>query len=509
MSCRVPVPGGWLLILTLLAVGRDAGAQTQTGGVRSDSFPAPAPGRSSSFARLANEAEIRKRLGLVPEYENFAGIESVKVAVLDYGFDGVGIGRAYLPAGTVVVEHYDADFVRRNGLGDPEYRKTFEPLNRHGRIMAQIVWAVTGSHPGGPRFYLLNASGPTMLRRAVRYAIEQKVDIILFSGSFEGGGNGDGRGPINAIVDQALGANILWINAAGNYGRRVYNGPVRVLPDGYLRLRNGSDVAALRFRNRLDENSITVTLMWNDYRDQEDAGTDKDLDLYVEDWAGRRVGAGEKTQVSGARDPGPDESRNPRERVVLNDLPASPVIATDPEYTYRIRVRAKHGQFSPNDRIRILLTTSHDLYFPPGADGPREAVEFLDATNSGELYPPADHPLVLTVGDTAPDSGIGPTADRRVKPDVILDDSRTYFSDGQVSAGSSNAAAYVAGVVALLKAAQPTLRMRHLLLLAHQGPAAPQPKNQAGIPQPTRTHGLRLWRTPTRARLAEVVRDGR
>jgi len=502
------------VILTLLSCGRDVAAQT--GAVRPDSFtspavpgPAPAPGRASSFARLANEPEIRKRLGLVPEYESFAGIESVKVAVLDYGFDGVGIGRAYLPGNTVVVEHYDPDFVRRNNLVDPEYRKTFEPLNRHGRIMAQIIWAVTGSHPGGPQFYLLNASGPTMLRRAVRYAVEQKVDIILFSGSFEGGGNGDGRGPINAIVDQALGANILWINASGNYGRRVYNAPVRVLSDGYLRLRNGSDVAALRFRNRLDENSVTVTLMWNDYRDQEDAGTDKDLDLYVEDWAGRRVGAGEKTQVSGTRVPGPDESRNPRERVVLNDLPASPVIANDPDYTYRIRVRAKKGQFTPSDRIRILLTTSHDLYLAPGADGPREAVEFLDATNEGELYPPADHPLVLTVGDSAPDSGIGPTADRRVKPDVILDDSRTYFSDGQVSAGSSNAAAYVAGVVALLKAAQPTLRMRHLLLLAHQGPAAPQPKNQAGIPQPTRTHGLRLWRTPTRARLAETVREGR
>ena len=67
-----------------------------------------------------------------------------------------------------------------------------------------------------------------MLRRAVRYAIEQRVDIILFSGSFEGGGNGDGRGPVNRIIDEATAAGILWVNAAGNYGRRVYNGPVRV-----------------------------------------------------------------------------------------------------------------------------------------------------------------------------------------------------------------------------------------------------------------------------------------
>src|SRR5947209_7374915 len=79
-------------------------------------------------------------------------------------------------------------------------------LSRHGLAMAQVVWAVTGFHPGGPKFYLLNANGPTMLRRAVRYAIEQKVDIVLFSDVFEGGGNGDGRGPINRAVADALAA---------------------------------------------------------------------------------------------------------------------------------------------------------------------------------------------------------------------------------------------------------------------------------------------------------------
>src|SRR5262249_13503474 len=201
--------------------------------------------------------------------------------------------------------------------------------------MAQIVWAVTGSHPRGPQFYLLNANGPTMLRRAVRYAIEHKVDIILFSGAFEGGGNGDGRGFINRVVADALAAGILWINAAGNYGHRVYNGPVRVDRDGYLRFRDGPDGTALRFRNRLDENTVTVTLPWNDYREQEDAGTDKDLDLYVEDWNGKRLGASAKTQVSGPRAAGPDESRNPRERVVLPDLPANL------DFNYRIRIRAK------------------------------------------------------------------------------------------------------------------------------------------------------------------------
>jgi Subtilase family len=531
--------------------------------------PDAAPKPRLSAGRLANADEVRKRLGLAPEYAHVRGIEAVKIAVLDYGFDGVGGARTYLPESAVVVEHYDADFVRRFNLGDPEYRRAFEPQNRHGRALAQIVWAVTGSNPQGPQFYLLNANGPTMLRRAVRYAIEQKVDVILFSGSFEGGGNGDGRGFVNRIVADALAAGIIWVNAAGNYGRRVYNGPVRIDPDGYLRFRDGAEGTVLRFRNRLDENAVTVTLTWNDYREEEDAGTSKDLDLFVEDWTGKRLGAGEKTQVTTQQVAGPEQSRNPRERVVLADLPANL------DFNYRIRVLAKAGAFTQEDRIRVLITATRETYLTPASDVPDEAVKFFDATGRGELYPPADHPLVLTVGDSAPDSALGPTADHRLKPDVILEDSRAFFSDGQVTAGSSNAAAYFTGVVAVLKAAEPNLRTRHLLRLVRQGTAAPKstavvstsqasPRAAELVPAPTKlrvtgprggtldlqfgrtprelTNGPvttlrvptlstspirsplaalrearpevpaalegRVWRTPSRPRLAEVLREG-
>ena len=98
-----------------------------------------APPPKTAVARLANAAEVRKRLGLVPEYENVRGAESVKIAVLDYGFAGLDSGRRYLPEGTTLVEHYDPDLVRRFKLGDPDYRKSLDPGNLHGRVMAQIV----------------------------------------------------------------------------------------------------------------------------------------------------------------------------------------------------------------------------------------------------------------------------------------------------------------------------------------------------------------------------------
>ncbi|WZO98997.1 S8 family serine peptidase [Isosphaeraceae bacterium EP7] len=468
------------------------------------------PAGRVSAARMMNGPEIRAKLGLTREYEGGAGLSSVKVAVLDSGFEGVGGGRAYLPADAVIVEHYDPELIRRFNLGDPEFRKGFEPGNRHGRVMAQIVWGVTGARPEGPRFYLLNANGPTMLRRAVRYAIESKVDLILFSGSFEGGGNGDGRGPINRVVDDALAAGIPWINAAGNYGGRVFNGPIRPLDDGYLRLRKGADVASLRFRNHVDENNVNVTLTWNDYREDEDAGTEKDLDLFVEDWAGRRVGSGEKVQVTGVPQADSEQSRNPRERVVLESLPAIPYFPKDPDYCYRIRIRAKGGRFTSEDRLRVLVTASREAYTPPDGGPPRSAFEFVDASDQGELYPPADNLLALTVGDGSPSSSMGPTVDGRTKPDVLLEDSRAYFSDGEVSSGSSNAAAYVAGAVAILKAAAPDLGPGPLLRIARQGPPLPA-SILADRPRAVNATSsvLRLWQAPTRAKLVEVMRAPR
>jgi hypothetical protein len=444
---------------------------------------AAAPKRRPSAARLADVDEVRKRLGLAPEYDDVRGIEKVKVAVLDYGFDGARGPKRYLPKNAVLVEDYDPEFVRRFGLGEPTYRKSFAPQNAHGRLMAQIVWAVTGSHRRGPQFYLLNANGPTMLRRAVRYAIEAKVHVILFSGVFEGGGNGDGRGPINRVVDEALAAGIIWVNAAGNFGRCVYNGPVRAGEGGFLKFREGPDGDALRFRNRLDENTVTVTLTWDDYRDQEDAGTAKDLDLYVEDWRGRRVGASELKQVAGDRAAGQGESRNPRERVVLTDLPANL------DYNYRIRVRARTNNFTDRDRIRVLVTAARDSYVDPVRKAPVRAVKFFDASGECEMYPPADNPRVLTVGDASTACSTGPTADRRVKPDVVIEDSAAFFTNGEVSAGSSNAAAYFAGVVAVLKAAEPDLEARHLFGLANGRVEQPAAKRARPARQPPPAKG--------------------
>lgn len=475
-----------------------------------DGLKAPTLSKTLAGARLANVPEVRKRLGLVPGYENVAGIEAVKIAVLDYGFDGIGSNRRYLPENAVVVEHYDPAFVRKFNLGDPDLTRPFAPLNSHGRNMAQIVWGVTGFNPNGPQFFLLNANGPTMLRRAVRFAMEARVDIILFSGVFEGGGYGDGRGFINRLVADALAADILWINAAGNYGGHVYNGPIRVQPDGYLQFANAKDSTCLRFRNLLDENTITITLIWNDYREAEDAGTMKDLDLFVQDAEGKVIGSSEKVQVPASGKAGPEMSLNPRERVVLADLPAQP------DSDYRIRIRARSKNFTATDQLRVLITSGREGVSDPRTNKPEDGVRFLDASGKGEIFPPADNPLVLTVGDGGGGSSVGPTADHRVKPDVVIEDSRAYFTTGEMTAGASNAAAYFAGIVAVLKAAEPDLRTRHLLWFAHYGrairlaagsrPSSVLPSRPTVVPAAGSDRVRRIWQTPTREELTQQVR---
>ncbi|HMO37073.1 MAG TPA: S8 family serine peptidase, partial [Gemmatales bacterium] len=401
---------------------------------------------------------MQQKLGITREYLNNPSIDRIKVAVLDYGFEGVDGKRPYLPASTVVIEHYDRAFIVQNQLGDPDFSKPFEPGNTHGRSMAQTIWGITGHRPEGPQFFLLNANGPTLFRRAVRYAMEQRVDIILFSGVFEGAGNGDGRGFLNAAVREAIASGIIWINAAGNYGRRTYEGPVQTTATGELRFPGRPDPNVLRFRNRLDENTVTCTLTWNDYRETEDAGTLKDLDLYIENEKGLIVGSSTLKQITG-RQAQAGETRNPRERVQLQDLPAG---------EYRIKIRTSTPKlWNSLDRFRLLIVASRDEAADPKTGEPIDAVPFLDNNGKGEIYPPADNPLVLTVGDITLASSSGATADHRRKPDILLEDARATFTNGLSSTGASNAAAYLAGMTVLLKAAEPRLSTSDMLALAH------------------------------------------
>lgn len=364
----------------------------------------------------------RAKLGLNAFPANDA-LRGLKIAVLDAGFQGFKADEGLLPSSAELIENY---------VGRPR-GNPLEPVS-HGLYMAQIIWAMTGGDAKGPKFYLLNASGMTNLRSAVAFAIEKKVDLVLYSQNWELGGNFDGRGFINQLVNKATSKGILWINAAGNYGGKVHNGPV--------------PASCLRFKNLYDRNKLAVTLSWNDFRETEEYHTSKDFDFEVVNTATQKIVAtAARAQIE--RGDGRERSIHARERVSFQ--------AERGEYCVRVKKIA--GDFLDSDRIRLTVMTENK---------PDDSVEFTDRTDGGEIMVPGDNPTVITVGSTAPQSAKGPTADGRVKPDLILDAAEAKFTDGFISMGTSNAAAFFAGIAAVLKANAPALTREALVAFAQR-----------------------------------------
>jgi hypothetical protein len=365
---------------------------------------------------ILNPEELGRRIGL-SEKVLFPSGNPVRVAILDNGFGTYREGSSLLP---------------------PSARLIAGPVNpfsetNHGLSMAQIVWAVTGGHTQGPRFYLINTNGFSNFKAAIDFVINEKIDIVLYSQVWSFGGNFDGTGFINAQVTRATRAGVLWINAAGNFGGRVYNGVV-----------SNRLEAEVDFENQFDENNIRIVLTWADFKETEEYNTTKDLDLLIYDSNGKLVASSELIQ-KGEAPPLQGESRlssHAREIAYLPSLERG---------RYRIKIRNQSGNFRGTEKFRILFE-----------DSKNDGLKFEQLQRRSEIMPPADHPDVLTVGEDFEISSIGPTADFRIKPEIIVRDSTVRFSNGTQVRGSSTAAALIAGWAAWAKTQAPGLTMAQL-----------------------------------------------
>lgn len=384
--------------------------------------------------RVRNARELRSSYGLEAFTTRPEELSKLKVAILDNSFEGFLQNKDSLPQ--------SAEFIRGPLRTPPSSGSTSSA--GHGLLMAQVLWALSGSRPEGPKLYLIEAGGITNLRAAIDRTMELKVDIVLYASTWETGGNFDGQGFINAAVTRAAQSGILWINAAGNDHNMTFTGRVSSDPaTGALRLPGPGGM--LSFSNKLTNNPVKLTLSWSDYKNSEDSQTLKDLDWELSDWTGTRVPLKNFKQGSkstcedspsyarGAR----DASLHPREQDEV----------TLQEGVYQLRVYDCSGNFVPTDRIRVVIQS------PKG-----DSVEFIEANGAYEINLPADNPNVVTVGDLSPVSSIGPTLDGRAKPDFRLQDTRVEMSDGvSIPMGSSVASAIFAGVVVQLKSQEPRL----------------------------------------------------
>jgi hypothetical protein len=394
---------------------------------------------SSAFAatEVANADQLRHSLGL-DAYASVIPSATLKIAILDNGFEGYEPGKGLLPDSAELIE----------GTHNPQSPTT------HGLGMAQIIWAMTGKNAAGPKFYLINSNGFSNFKSAVDFVIQNKVDIVLYSQVWPFGGNFDGKGFINAQVNRATSAGAIWINAAGNYQNMIYNGEIlsQVATDKFMKF-DGTET--LHFENKLDDNAVTITLSWTDFQDSEDYRATKDLDLFVYDDSGTLVGSSQLIQKGEA--PPADGSASQlssyaRETVSLPTLGRG---------KYTIKVLMKSDNFVSADRMRVLIDNDQ-----PGS------VIFTDHTQGYEIMPPADNASVFTIGENSEISSLGPTLDGRAKPDALIDNATVSFTNGLETRGSSNAAALFAGIVVEMKSACATLDFNALETLTAKSRAA-------------------------------------
>lgn len=413
--------------------------------------------------RVRNASELRQAYGLTEFRAQPAAMGGLKIAVLDNSFEGFIQNSDSLPASAELI---------RGPLRTAPGGST--SASGHGLMMAQIVWAMSGSLPEGPKFYLIEASGITNLRAAIEKSIELDVDVVLYASTWETGGNYDGRGFINAEVTRAAKAGILWINAAGNDHNLSYTGQIKVdAATGALRLPGAGNV--LSFSNKLTNNPVKLTLSWTDYKETEEVQTTKDLDWELSDWTGRTVKL--KNLRQGEQSTCGDSASYARGSRENSLHPREQDEVTLQEGVYQLRVYDCSGNFVPSDRVRLVLQS------PKG-----DSLKLHEANGSHEINPPADNANVITVGDLSPVSSIGPTFDGRVKPDFRMPVSRVEMSDGlTVPMGSSVASAIFAGITLQLKSNE--LRFSRETLLRIQKKLS-QEQNRSTEFGPT-------WRTPS------------
>ena len=305
----------------------------------------------------------------------------------------------------------------------------------HGTLLAEAVMDIA------PEASLYIAAPWSLgdLRTATDWMVSQGVSVIVHGEIYEYDGPGDGTSPFSnsslKTVDRAVSGGIVWVNAAGNQGQSTWFGNysiVNVNGNKFVAF-NGSDI----FNDMTLEawDWITVQLRWEDSW----SAANRDFDLLIWDFATSTI---------------VDHSFDPQQgrvgQVPFESL--SYLVPNDGRYAV---VVAHEGGSTPE---WIQLTAW-------GVDSIEHHTESgsianpAESSNAGMLAVGAAH--WSNVGSIEPYSSRGPTPDGRVKPDIVGADcgatallSLNQNQDG--FCGTSQSAAHVAGMAALVRQRFPT-----------------------------------------------------
>ena len=358
---------------------------------------------------------ISEGLALIRAFEKHAAGakgQGVKVAIIDGGFKGADKLHEDIP-----VRRWFRDYTR-TGI--------YAGTDAHGTACAEIIHDVAPE----AELYLYKVADIVDLENAKDRCIQNGVAIVNYSATWVNEGFGDGRGIICDIVNDAADNGILWVNAVGNYAQKHYAGFWHDSDDDNRHnFAAGDD--AVNFVAEIGD-VIRVTLTWDDWPI---TTADYDLYLYHQDAFGNIKEVSKSTDVQG-------EGGAPVEFIEYFAGRAG---------TYGISV-VRVGEAEPK-KLRVW-SWHHDIEYPV----PTSSLG-IPSDARGALSVGAIHRDQWDLGTVASYSSRGPTADGRIKPDLIAPSGVATASYGadKLFGGTSAATPHVAGAAALLKSANPSL----------------------------------------------------
>ncbi len=353
---------------------------------------------------------------------HLAGITGagVKVAIIDVGY--ANLSATEVPVDPASIVSFPASY----GTG----------TSSHGSAVAEVVADMAPDC----LLTLIAVDSALSAEDAVDYVIREDFDVVVMAlGTIEG--PFDGTHPLSQAVNRARQSGILWVNAAGNFAQRHYEGVWQDSNgDGYHEFgKGGKDHIVLN----LPAGQFDATLSWFE---TSGSTTARDYDLVLtQNTTGGAVVARSAITQNG------------------DDLPREPLrayIATAGLYRLKIqrvdsgpRVAERFQLFTPAvDMDATSRVSANSLAIPAEASG-----AFAIGATRGSANPTTGPLAGIAIDTIEPFSSRGPVGSS-AKPNMVAPDSvATSLAAGTGTVddlnpflGTSAAAAHVGGAAALL-----------------------------------------------------------
>jgi subtilisin family serine protease len=297
----------------------------------------------------------------------------------------------------------------------------------HGIACAEVIHDIAPD----AELHLVRVNTFTTFENAVAWAAREGIDVISMSMSFYNQSFYDGTGPFDPQLEILESAGALLVSSAGNNAGTHWSGPWR---DGNGDLRHDGD-GDDGFLVYDADTTPSFYLGWNRYG----RCTETDLDLYVYDLHGNRLGASLDVQAEGEDRCEPNET--------LSSPPSS-------DGWYRLEVVLRRGS-AAGLAIDVL---------------PRD-MDMIEGDPAGSVADPGSNPLTFAVGAVEADgylekrpeyfSSHGPTNAGLRKPDIAGPDGLTSSIYGTAGFyGTSASTPAVSALVALVMSEEPGISSR-------------------------------------------------